>query len=53
MTPPTYLFWHVLAIGPGNRGWRRLLPALFFAVQEVGHTVRLLALMLVHEVSHN
>ena len=51
VTPPTYVFWHVLSLEmASSSGWRRLLlPALFFAVQEVGHNVRLLALMLVHE----
>ena len=48
MTPPTYVFWHVLSLEmASSSGWRRLLlPALFFAVQEVGHNVRLLALTL-------
>ena len=51
VTPPTYVFWHVLSLEmASSSGWRRLLlPALFFAVQEVGHNVRLLGLMLVHE----
>ena len=35
MTPPTYVFWHALAVEMGGSlGWRRLLlPALCFAVQ--------------------
>jgi hypothetical protein len=35
VTPPTYVFWHALAVEMGGSlGWRRLLlPALFFAVQ--------------------
>ena len=51
VTPPTYVFWHALSLEvASSSGWRRLLlPALFFAVQEVGHNFRLLALMLVHE----